>query len=119
MSTGVAMAFVGRADELERLRDCASALAAGTGAVVLLEGEAGAGKTRLAEEMRPTVIAGALEYVQAPYGPVRDLLIALDARNPKIRKSDASLNDALRPILELQPPAAGAPEHRQVLDAVV
>ena len=119
MSTGVAMAFVGRADELERLRECASALAAGTGAVVLLEGEAGAGKTRLAEEMRPTVTAGALEYVQAPYGPVRDLLLALDARNPKVRKSDAALNDALRPLFELQPPAAGAPEHRRLLDAVV
>lgn len=119
MSTGGDMAFVGRADELERLRDCASALAAGTGAVVLLEGEAGAGKTRLAEEMRPAVIAGALEYVQAPYGIVRDLLLSLDRRNPKVLKNDAALAGALRSILDLPSPDEAAPEQRKILDAVV
>jgi DNA-binding CsgD family transcriptional regulator len=119
MTTGVAAAFVGRTGELERLRECAAALAWGAGAVVLLEGDAGAGKTRLLEELKPTAIGGALEYVQAPYAPVRDLLRALDARFPKVLKSDPDLAATLRPVLDLSVRAEEPLAQRKLLDAIV
>src|SRR4051812_21745035 len=43
--------FVGRASELERLFDDLALARAGHGALVLLSGEPGIGKTRLAEEL--------------------------------------------------------------------
>jgi DNA-binding CsgD family transcriptional regulator len=43
--------FVGRAHELEKLRRALDATQAGTGATVLVAGEAGIGKTRLASEL--------------------------------------------------------------------
>lgn len=45
------LGFVGRAEELRRLRTHWNAVAAGTGSLVLLTGEAGIGKTRLAVEL--------------------------------------------------------------------
>lgn len=122
MSTLGATAFVGRVDELQRLRDCAAALAGGQSAIVLLEGEAGAGKTRMLEELRPTAVAGALEYARAPYAPVRDLLVALAWRFPKVLKNNGELAEALRPVMELLPPDAQGDDeaqHRKMLDAVV
>ncbi len=122
MGSPGATAFVGRVDELQRLRDCAAALAGGQSAIVLLEGEAGAGKTRMVEELRATALAGALEYARAPYAPIRDLLVALAWRFPKVLKSNAALADALRPVLELHPPDAqndDAAQHRKMLDAVM
>jgi DNA-binding CsgD family transcriptional regulator len=119
MTTGVSTAFVGRTGELERLRECAAALASNAGAVVLLEGDAGAGKTRLLEELKPAATGGALEYVQAPYAPVRDLLIALDARFPEVLKKDPALTCALRPVLNLSTHSEEPLEQRKVLDAIV
>lgn len=118
MSTGVA-AFVGRAGELERLRVCAGALSSGSGAVVLLEGDAGAGKTRLLEELHPAAAGGALEYVQTPYAPVRDLLLALDRRFPKILKADAPLAAELRALMELRVRVDEPFEQHKLLDAIV
>lgn len=43
--------FVGRADELARLRDALRAARAGRGRIVWLSGDAGIGKTRLADEI--------------------------------------------------------------------
>lgn len=119
MSTGVAAAFVGRTAELERLRECASGLGSGSGAVVLLEGDAGAGKTRLLEELKPAAVGGALEYVQAPYAPVRDLILALDARFPKVLKGAPDLAAMLRPLLDLSASGEEPLEQRKMLDAVV
>ncbi len=114
MGTGSA-ALVGRLDELASLRAAAHALANKTGRVVLLEGEAGGGKTRLVEELAPAAVAGALEYAGAPYAPIRDLLRALQARAPRVLERDPELAESLRPVLELEP----AQGRRQVLDAVV
>lgn len=131
MSTGAGAALVGRADELHRLRACARGLSEGTGALVLLDGEAGAGKTRLISEVvRPSflpkgyaaAVAGALDYARAPYAPIRDLLIALDKRFPKVLASDRLLAAQLQPVLEFRAPEASSDdpaEQRRILDAVV
>jgi DNA-binding CsgD family transcriptional regulator len=67
------------------------------------------------------VSAGALDYARAPYAPIRDLLIALDKRYPKVLAQNEPLARALRPVLELKPfDASGdAGERRRLLDAVV
>lgn len=131
MSTGPGAALVGRADELNRLRACARALSDGTGALVLLDGEAGTGKTRLVSEVvrtpflpkgYATAIAGALDYARAPYAPIRDLLLALDKRFPKVLALDRLLANELKPVLEFRAPessGADPAQQRRVLDAVV
>ena len=50
-ANGSGRLFVGRAQELARLRALVEAVAAGDGRVVVLEGEAGIGKSRLAREL--------------------------------------------------------------------
>jgi DNA-binding NarL/FixJ family response regulator len=59
--------LVGRAAELERLRAFARAAAGGAGRLVLLSGEAGAGKTSLAEAALADL---ALRRIQAPASPL-------------------------------------------------
>lgn len=53
-----ALPFVGRADELQQLHRHLFAAAGGTGALVLLEGVAGSGKTRLITEARACIAQG-------------------------------------------------------------
>lgn len=130
MSTVSGAALVGRADELQRLRECCRGIALGTGTLVLVDGDAGTGKTRLVAEVMKqpflprgyaAVSAGALDYARAPYAPIRDLLVSLDKRFPKVLAADALLASALRPVLEFQPvdSAAGEGGQRRILDAVV
>lgn len=111
MSTGGA-ALIGRDEELARLRAIAKDLSAG-GVLALVEGDAGAGKTRLMEELNPAALGAALEYAGAPYAPIRDVLAALDARFPRVLKQHPDLGAGLRPILDLQP----GQSQRDVLDA--
>jgi DNA-binding CsgD family transcriptional regulator len=123
--------LVGRTEELERLRVCCASLANGSGALVLLDGEAGAGKTRLVGEVvKPpflprgcvSVIAAALDYAPAPYAPIRDLLVALDRQFPKVLARNSELAAALRPILEFRPideSGEYSVERRRLLDAAV
>lgn len=131
MSTVSGAALIGRADELHRLRECCQGIANGTGTLVLVDGDAGAGKTRLlAEVMKPpflprgfiAVSAGALDYARAPYAPIRDLLLALDKRFPKVLAASPALAAALRPVMDLAPVEAGSGDaggQRLILDAVV
>ena len=98
---------------------------------MLVDGDAGAGKTRLLSEIvRPaflpkgyaSVIAGALDYARAPYGPVRDLLHLLDKRFPKVLSENRLLSVALQPVLEFRADDENVEDpayQRHVLDAVV
>lgn len=131
MSTLSGAALVGRADELDRLRACARALSSGTGALVLLDGEAGAGKTRLVSEVvrapflpkgYATAVAGALDYARAPYAPIRDLLLELDKRFPKVLAANRLLAAELQPVLEFRASdetSTDLAQQRRILDAVV
>src|SRR5918994_5020757 len=71
----MASELIGRRSELERLAALLGAAREGRGAVVLLAGEAGAGKTRLASELAltadATVLRGAASQGRTPpYGPL-------------------------------------------------
>lgn len=131
MSTVSGAALVGRVDELDRLSACCRAVAQGRGALVLLDGDAGTGKTRLLSEIAGppflpkgyvTAVAGALDYARAPYAPIRDLLSALNKRFPKVLAANPVLSADLAPVLEFRPADesdAGSGQQRRVLDAVV
>ncbi len=130
MSTVSGAALVGRADELQRLGECCRGVAQGPGTLVLIDGDAGAGKTRLlAEVMKAPLLprgytvacAGALDYARAPYAPIRDLLAVLDKRFPKVLQTNRVLAAQLQPVLEFRPADdAGDPaQQRRLLDAVV
>ncbi|MDT3445340.1 AAA family ATPase [Pseudofrankia sp. BMG5.37] len=83
--------FVGRERELASLADRLRAAAGGAGQVVLLAGEPGAGKSRLAEEIRDQASALGLRTCWArspeedgspPYWPFRQLIRALSRSDP-------------------------------------
>lgn len=80
--------FIGRERELRALADLARRAAAGESAVAFVSGDAGAGKTRLVEELARHLPRGmrsyraaCLEYAPSPLGPVVDILAELDADN--------------------------------------
>jgi ABC-type oligopeptide transport system substrate-binding subunit/class 3 adenylate cyclase len=93
--------LVGRAAEMSQLEEAASALAAGSGAVVILSGEPGIGKSRLVAELHDRLSAGSasprpqwiegrcLSYGESlPYWPFRDLLrnwLGVAADEPQLR----------------------------------
>jgi DNA-binding SARP family transcriptional activator len=86
--------FVGRVAELDALRGWIGELDARRGGIVALVGEAGIGKTRLAEEvMRIAVAGGALVISLRCAALERDLPFA-------------PLSEALRPLLRAAPDAA-------------
>ncbi len=79
--------LVGRHAELERLNEALSRARRRNGSLVLIAGEAGVGKTRLAEELaehsRAAVLWGRASHVApAPYGPIVAALRAYLRGNP-------------------------------------
>ncbi|MEV4186889.1 AAA family ATPase, partial [Streptosporangium canum] len=111
--------LVGREDELRRLL----AAIAGSPAVVLIEGEAGIGKTRLVAELRaelegaaPEVagrllLIGGCGHIREPF-PLGSVVEALRGAGEHLAAADLSLvTGALRPLLpELAHLLPGAPE---------
>ncbi len=77
--------FVGRGDELRLFNELLERAESGSGGVILLGGEAGAGKTRLERELAHEAVArGALvlygaadPVVRSPYQPLREWIEAL------------------------------------------
>lgn len=142
-STGDDAALVGRHAELHRLERCLDALQAGHPRGLLLEGEAGIGKTRLIEALKPrarergfTGLLGAGQSIQqqTPYRAWRDIFAAyFDIENtsdPVARRRNVAAAMAhiapeqaehaplLNPLLDLDFPetpltAALTPELRQ------
>jgi DNA-binding CsgD family transcriptional regulator/tetratricopeptide (TPR) repeat protein len=111
-----AHAFVGRANELERLRAALDATTRGDGRVVVVAGEAGVGKTRLVSEFQAaagaqgaTVLEGACLDVGAgalPYGPFVEILRDL-VRSTDAARLPALLGPARGEITRLLPELAG------------
>lgn len=131
MATSPGAALIGRAEELERIREHCRAVASGSGSLILLDGDAGAGKTRLLGEILKApflpkgyvaVSSGALDYARAPYAPIRDVLVALDKLYPKVLANDSALAQRLRPVLDFKPLETSgeeSAERRRLLDAFV
>jgi DNA-binding CsgD family transcriptional regulator len=84
MAARASEAFVGRRDELDRLRELLDAAADGRGATALVAGDAGMGKTRLASELAARARADGFEVLvgrcldlvgtELPYQPFVDAL---------------------------------------------
>lgn len=115
--------FVGRRDELARLREALTDAAAGTGTVVTVHGAPGIGKTRLVEHVLaetplPVLRAAGDRYsANTPYRTLQSLLqplldIAPSADAPDaaaaLRQSVAERMPHLEPWLPLIAPAVGA-----------
>jgi DNA-binding CsgD family transcriptional regulator len=87
--------LVGRAQECSFFEERANAATRGKGAVVILSGEAGSGKTRLQAswraiaESRGFAVAAAQNYAFArtPYAPIVEALTPLIAREPRALSS--------------------------------
>ncbi len=82
--------LIGRARELRDLVDHRLRAARGRGGVVLIEGESGIGKSRLARAFRATLTGGRASFgigycrdsCNAPYGPFIDALASLGCHAP-------------------------------------
>ena len=107
---GTRTPLVGRDAERERLTRAVGRAGDGHGSIVLLAGEAGVGKSRLAEEVAegcpPPVLRGAAaEGASTPYGPI------VAALRSHLRANPGGLDEcgALRPHLALLLPELGKP----------
>jgi DNA-binding SARP family transcriptional activator len=111
--------LIGRTDELEALRKAWRGVQRGSGRVVLIEGEAGVGKSRLADEFLRWVVAETGTVLRArgydaragvPYGPVVEALRdALGA--PGLAGADPQwLAEVARLLPELRQRFPGLPE---------
>src|SRR5215831_6960854 len=96
--------FVGRRDELARIREALSNARSGSGSIVLLAGEAGIGKTSLAQEVSraaawlgtPAVWGPAIEAEGTPpYWCWRQALVALNrVTSAEVRMPDFAQLDS-------------------------
>jgi DNA-binding CsgD family transcriptional regulator/tetratricopeptide (TPR) repeat protein len=115
MEARASSVFVGRADELERLDQALHATAAGCGATVLLAGEAGIGKSRLASELAARARADGFEVLvgrsldlvgtELPFQPFAEALRPLGAGRPAGSQQDV-FEETLARLKDL---AAAAP----------
>ncbi len=97
MKARTSAAFVGRIRELEELRQALDAAQAGSGSTVLVAGEAGIGKTRLASEVARQARAAGFEVLlgrsidlvgtELPYQPFAEALRPLG----EMREADSQL----------------------------
>src|SRR3954470_5426027 len=106
---GTRTPLVGRATELARLTAALERAGEGSGSILLLCGEAGIGKSRLAEEAtaasRAILRGAAAEGSAIPYGPI------VDALRSRLRDEAQALADCgpLLPHLALLLPELGEP----------
>lgn len=114
--------IVGRRAELALLHDALRAARDGRATLALLGGDAGAGKTRLLEELVRearstgwTAVTGSCVQVGdygLPYLPVIDLLRQLETHEPELLAAQVQRRPALAALL---PHLAGATATREVL----
>lgn len=111
--------FVGRASELELLRERFRLAAAAQGSMVLLRGEAGIGKTRFVAEFRrwvaqerAAVLTGeCLEYARAPLAPFVDALERIADLDPDA----AELYERLTGVLDAEKREEATAKRRQFI----
>jgi DNA-binding SARP family transcriptional activator/tetratricopeptide (TPR) repeat protein len=122
--------FIGRRSEIEKLSALWKSAAKAQGAIALIEGEAGIGKTRLVQELidiaaargGSVVVAHCLDYAPSPLGPLLDVVRSLHARNPAVIERSGPLRSALAsliPELTAPAPAERDPDKRVQLDAIL
>jgi ATP/maltotriose-dependent transcriptional regulator MalT len=118
-----ASGLIGRDQERARLGESLDRAAIGEGALVLLAGEAGAGKTRLMEELagasEAPVLSGAAGHGSTPaYGPVVAALRSRLRVDPDAFADCGPLGDHLRLLLPELGPAPEEVEARTLREAV-
>src|SRR6059036_3812868 len=111
---GMRTPLVGRATELARLTAALERAGEGSGSILLLCGEAGIGKSRLAEEATAAsgaVLRGAATEGSAiPYGPI------VDALRSRLRDEPQALADCGPLLPELGEPAP-EPDRATIFEA--
>lgn len=114
--------LLGRSAHLATLNALLSQVQAGQGRVVLLSGEAGIGKSRLAAEVKAQAFAGGFDLLEGrcfesdraiPYAPLRDLLRTFLATRPPALVA-AALEPLAPNLLPLLPELRLSTEHRAV-----
>jgi len=133
------LSFAGRDKEFTALRHALESVRAGSGAVVVVEGERGIGKTRLVAEFLRGAGSGDVLQLQGepqstgvPYGPLRAAMravLGVDARDRHVAGAQllaalGALDDGLVPLGPLLAPVVDAevpstPESEAVADEFV
>lgn len=124
--------FIGREKELELIAERYRQAAAGSGALVLIGGEAGIGKTRLLSTIKNVVeeqgarfaLAGSLQHAQSPLGPLAEAVAELHALDPAVLRESEHVRSALaRLVPELADraiaPAPSSEDRRAQYGAIV
>ena len=115
--------LVGREPELATLRQLVREAAVGRGSLVLLAGEAGVGKSRLAREALSEssglfVEAAAVEGGTPPYGPVVEALRHAYRRRPDAVEALGSLRPHLATVLPEYGPAVDGGDRSTLVEAL-
>jgi DNA-binding CsgD family transcriptional regulator/tetratricopeptide (TPR) repeat protein len=110
--------FVGRDEELKMIVERQREAQDRGGALLVIAGEAGIGKSRLVAEARRTLgeqgirfaIGQCLEHARAPLAPFAEILRDLDLLQPEVLRSGGTLRAALGPLApgDEDRPAAGS-----------
>ncbi len=103
MPTVRSSSFVGRQAQLALLAERQKAAAQGAGSIILVAGEAGAGKTRLVSQFCSSLnpnethlaTGHCLEYIQLPYTPFLEVIGALVTTAPGVLASAPHIGEAL------------------------
>ena len=119
--------FVGRQAQLASLAQRQKAASQGEGSVVLVAGEAGAGKTRLLSEFCSSInlidtylaVGHCLEYIQVPYAPFLEIVGSLVTTAPDVLATAPHIAEALSnliPELRTSRQQTQEPRPAEVLD---
>jgi predicted ATPase/DNA-binding CsgD family transcriptional regulator len=113
---------IGRIEERTRLQAAAFDAAAGRGSLVLLSGEAGIGKTRLAEDVLDAeevrFLRAAANPASSPYGPITAALRAYLREVPGGLDDCGPLRDQLAALLPELGPAGPVGDPETLIEAI-